>query len=108
MGRATHLLTQTITVAPYTGRSGFGGDPTFGTQVELPCREEKKLQIIRDTEGKEKQSNTTLVTETEIDERSRVWLTGANTSDDNAASRVIGRGSAPIPGDGYTLYETFF
>jgi len=104
MGRALHLLTDTITVAEVTGRSG-SGDPTFGTQSTLPARVENKLSKVLDNEGKEVLSSTRIYTETELTMNHRIWLPGTDTTDGNDSVRPLMVSNSSTP-NGWTLYKT--
>lgn len=106
MGRATHLLTKTVTVAKQTAVS-TSGDPTFGTQTTLKARHEKTTKVVLSTDGAERRADDVIITESVIDETDRVWLPGDDTGDNNAARRPLMVRNADIPSDGYTLFETF-
>lgn len=106
MGRATHLLTQSIVYVPVTGRTRTG-DPTFGAQVTLNARIEFGTQLIRDDQGTEIDCEAVIITETQIPRDARVWLVGTDTVGDTEDARAVeAQKSAQTPG-GYSLFETF-
>lgn len=105
MGRVLHLLVDTVTVAAVTG-VGNTGDPTFGAQSTLPARVENKSRLIPGTDGNDLKANHVIITETEIDRRSKVWLPGDSTGDANAARRILDVRKSSTP-DSFTLYETY-
>lgn len=106
MGRASHLMTDTITVQPLSGTTNWG-DPSFGTARTQKARVEFVFNILRDSEGNERQSNARVATETEIGLHDRVFFPGDDTSDVEDARKVIQTETASTP-DGYTLYQVFF
>lgn len=106
MGRASHILVDTVTIAQITGRS-LSGDPTFGTQSTIPARVERLFSTVIDDEGNEVLSQHKVASESEIRLTDSVWLPGDDTTSNNDARRPIATTKASTP-DGYTLFETFF
>lgn len=102
MGRIAHLLTQTATYALRTGRTG--GNVGFGAQLTVACRHERESKIVIDADGEEKRANDAIYAETEIPIGSRVWVPGADTTDNKLARSVLAVAVAATPG-GYTHYE---
>lgn len=103
-----HILSDVVTVAPFTGTNA-SGDPSFGAQVTYPARVEHGLLLFRTPDGNEVQSTHVVVTSTEIDRRSRVWLPGDDTADTAEARHAVDVRKAPQPTPGgSTLYETRF
>lgn len=106
MGKCSHLLTQKVKVKAQTGLDG-SGRPTFGSQTILKARVERKANLIHNEEGEEIQTNHVVLTETEIDRSSRVWLPGddIDTANDGRTPEMVIQASTPA-GDG-TIYETW-
>jgi hypothetical protein len=104
---ATHLLTDTVTYAPVSGRTN-GGQATYGSQVSLPARVEERSVKVTDVDGVERVGSHVVVTETELPLNARVWLPDDDTADNNTARRIIGRRKARIPQTGYELHEAVF
>ena len=105
MGRAEHLLTQSVTYSTKTGRSS-DGSPTYGSQVTINARWEEKSQLVVNSEGAEVSALGRLICETEIPLLSRIWLPGYNTAVVNDSKKPIAKGKAQTP-DGFTLYEVW-
>ncbi len=102
-----HLMPDTATVAPFTGRDG-DGKPTFGAQVAVKGREEKKQKQVINTRGEEVTSDTQFATQTSIGVQDRVWLPGADTAKDNEARTPVALVSAKTLQGGLTLLEVMF
>ncbi len=105
MGRAAHLMTDTVTVASVTAIDA-GATKTYGAQVEIAARVEPMAGTVQDAAGVAREAKTYIVSESEIMLSDRVWPPGADTADANEAERVITVASASTP-DGYTLYEAW-
>jgi hypothetical protein len=99
-------LIHTVTVAAATGRSG-SGDPTYGSQSTVPARVEKNVRL-RIGEQNDMADVHVIVTKTQINISSRVWLPGDDTSATAAARRPLAIKNAPTKDGGFTLYETYF
>jgi hypothetical protein len=93
----THLLQQTITIAPRTGM-GADGTPTYGAQATRACRVEYAQGVVREgQDGTEIRTRATIITLAAIGPEDRVWLPGADTSS-TAAARLPGpNGCQPAP-----------
>jgi hypothetical protein len=102
MGRATHLMTQTITVTPFASRTK--GDITYGTPYPQACRIDRDQVRIRTATGEVVEMRTVITTETAIDRRSLIHLPGEDTSDKDNAHRIIDDGFSQTPYDAYALY----
>lgn len=105
MGKATHLLTDTVTIASVTSRSG-GGDPSYGAQTAIRARVEDESKIVIAPDGNERQANHKIVSEVAIGLTDRVWLPGDDTAKANDARRPVTVKTAQTPG-GYRLHETW-
>lgn len=105
MGRALHLLTDTVTIASLTGRSDYG-DPAYGALLAIKARVENETKMVIDQDGNERQANHKIVTESEVKISDRVWLPGDNIALVNDARRPVTTRDAATPG-GYRLYETW-
>lgn len=101
------MLRDTITIAPFTGRDG-GTKPTYGAQVTAAARVENKQTMVRDAEGQEVLSSTTLATLTSIGSQDRVWFPGADTADNNQARTPLSVVSATELLGGQTLFQVMF
>jgi hypothetical protein len=76
----SRLRTHTITVEPYQGTGARG--PIFGTAVEVTCRVEEKVQLVRSNTGEEAVSSSTVYCDSDvvIPAESRVTVNGRPTS----------------------------
>jgi|SRR5215467_1358151 len=75
---AQHFLdwaTQNVTIEPYSSSDPYGAN-LYGAPVSIPCVIEEKIRMIRDVNGQERMSTTTLylISDAPIDPRSRVTL----------------------------------
>ena len=84
----SHTFTETITVAPFTGRSS-SGDATYGTAATQPARIERETQTIRTADGRIVEAKTTIFTSSPIGIMDRVWLPEANTATVGAAATPV-------------------
>jgi hypothetical protein len=100
-----HLLTDTITVAPRSGRSATG-DRTFGAQATYSARVETTSRLVVGSDGNERQADHAIVTNQDIGRDSRVWLPGDNTANDDEGRRIITYKTASTPG-GFTFWEWY-
>ena len=75
-----YLKTHTITVEPYTGSGAYGA--TYGTPVDVECRVEDTVRLVRSADGDEVVSSTTVVCDvgTVIPAESRVTVKGRVTT----------------------------
>ncbi len=100
-----HILTDNVVIATQSG-VGQKGDPIFATQQTLKARVEYGTKSIIGQNGAQKQATHAIVTTAEIPIDARVWVPGANTSDNNAARKPIAVKKAATP-SGYFIYETY-
>lgn len=100
----THLLTQTVTLAPQSGRTD-GGDVTYGSQSTLPARIEWSKRLVIGADGNEVQADAVIVTETEIPRTSGVWLPDDTPASD-PARLILSARKAQTP-DGDFIYRAF-
>jgi hypothetical protein len=102
------MLTQTIKVQTYSGRDSFG-QPQFapGTS-DLPARVESNMEVIKDSTGEERVSDTQAVTLIPVGNLDRVWLPGSDDTDDAAALVPLTVKSAQTPSGGTVLYHLYF
>lgn len=107
MGQAAHLMTATITVARLVDHERISGDPIYGDQFTMRARVERRVAIVIRADGSEAQANTQITSESELKESDRIWLPGADTSDDEVSKRPIEAAMASTP-SGFTLYEVRF
>ena len=105
MGRFTHLLTDTVTIAAQSGRS-TQGDPTYGSQSEVTTRVEYDFKIVTTSDGKHRELTHVIYTEAEIPVGARIWLPDDDTGDDGVAKLAVTRDNASTPDALDTLYET--
>ena len=75
-----HFKTHTITVEPYVGSGAYGS--TYGPPVEVDCRVEDMVRLVRSSTGDEVTSSTTVVcdVDTVIPAESRVTVKGRVTT----------------------------
>jgi hypothetical protein len=80
MGLPARFRTHTITVEPYEGSGAYG--PVFGAAVQVSCRVEDKVQLVRSNIGEEVVSSTTVYCDVgvTIPAGSRVTVKGRVTS----------------------------
>lgn len=99
-------MTDTVIVQEKVGGTK-AGSPVYG-KVKQPksAMVWSETKLIKDPDGVEVQTKDTIVTETAIALTSRIWIRGADTSDSNAASRIINIGRVRAP-TGYELFTTF-
>jgi hypothetical protein len=101
-----HLLTQVVTYAPISGRTG-GGQPTFGAQVSIKARWEAKSTKVVGPDGTERVGSHVCVSEIELPANARVWGPDDNPAVANEGRVIIGQRKAATP-SGWTLYEAVF
>lgn len=104
MSQLSHLLTQTITVAPVTG-VGNSGDPTYGAQVTKKARVQSGLKIVASGTESERQATHTIYLEESVGLNDRIWLPGDNTADNTEARRPIDVAHSPLPDASLTLWK---
>lgn len=82
--------THTITVEPYLGSGAFG--PEFGPPVEVACRVEDQVELVRSNTGEEVVSTSTVLCEadTVIPAGSRVTVNGRQTTVLNVSTHITG------------------
>lgn len=102
-----HLMTETITYAPFTGRDG-DGKPTFSAQVTATARVEERTKRVRDADGKEVITSTQVATTAAIKTQDRVWLPGADTTKANEGRKPVAFSRASTLTPGYILQEISF
>ncbi len=75
-----HFKTHTITVEPYQGGGAYGS--VYGAPVEVECRVEDVVRLVRAATGDEAVSSTTVVCDvgTVIPAESRVTVKGRVTT----------------------------
>lgn len=71
------LLTQTVTLEPWTGYDGYS-QPVYGVGVARKCRIVNKTRMVRDAQGQERVSTTTIYLDDDYNTsvRDRVTLPG--------------------------------
>jgi hypothetical protein len=89
-----------------TARSG-SGDPTYGSQGTLAARVEKNVRLQVGPQDSMMDVHV-IVTKSQINVSSRVWLPGDDTGSTAAARRPLMIKNAPTKDGGFTLYETYF
>ena len=101
-----HRMTETIS---YKSPSAVGasGDLTYGSLATLSARIYRKTNLVTDANGVQRTSNYVVETETVIPLDARLWLPSADTSDNNAAQRVLASEYASTLDGSYTLYLTY-
>lgn len=104
MGRAAHLMTQTITVKAPSAVSDYG-ELSYGSASTQTAYVENKVETVFDANGKTIKTSHKVITETAIDRGSQVWVPGADTADDGEAKRIVAEGKIQSPLDDYALYE---
>jgi hypothetical protein len=104
MSQLSHLLTQTVTIAPMTG-VGNSGDPTYGAQVTKKARVQTGIKIVASGTENERQATHTIYLEESVGLNDRIWLPGDNTADTTAARRPIDVASSPLPDLSLNLYK---
>lgn len=90
MSLPAHLKTHTITIEPYEGQGSTG--PVFGTAVEVQCRVEDKVQLVRSNIGDEVVSSSMVFCDpgTVAPPESRVTVNGRVTSVVQTADHATG------------------
>lgn len=99
-------LTQTVTVASTSGRSG-SGDPTYNPQVTMAARVERNVRLRIGAENTLADVHV-MVTEDQIKVGWRVWLPGDDIASTLEARRPLAVKNAATRDNGYTFYETYF
>lgn len=91
-----YLLRHTVTVEPYEGDSAY--EPLYGTPVSVRCFLEEKTRTVRDRQGQEVTSSSTLYARlgTVCPAESRVTLPSGRQTTVIAALRRDGEG-LPTP-----------
>ena len=100
-----HLLNQSVTTAAKSSVSS-AGDYTFGAQSAVACMLVEKAKQIVNSEGVRVDINTIIISETLIDEGAFVWFTGDDTSDNNAATEILGKTKYHSP-SGQEIFEAY-
>lgn len=96
-------LVDTISYAEPSGISG--GDPTWGTVTTATVRLEPSRQYVQSSGGQREQASHEMMTTTDIDERSRIWIDSASTSDRNNSYRILKKVRARDRAGDRTLYH---
>jgi hypothetical protein len=104
MGRVTHLLTDTITVAHETSRDG-SGDPSYGSQITMAARVEEIDGIAFGVKKNEATVRHKVAVEEELVITDRIWLPWDNPADDTVAKKPVSVTHARFPGETEGLYE---
>jgi hypothetical protein len=55
IGRWAHLMSTSVSVAPFTGRDGYG-KPTYGTAVTYKAHISRKRELVRSAGGQQVES----------------------------------------------------
>ncbi len=84
------------------------GDPTFSAASTMDARVENRQVHIKARDGNTYESRHQVASLTQIPLKSRVWLPGDNTGDDNAARQPLDIPDADTKLGTDTLYMTFF
>jgi hypothetical protein len=58
--RFADRMPYTITVEPWEGNTNDYGEPTYGAAVTLQCRIQDRAKLVRDAQGNERSSTTTI------------------------------------------------
>jgi len=98
-------MVNTITVQSVTGIDA-GMTKTFGPQRSVSARVEHSQQHVKDNFGNVRVATHRIFTETEVKLSDRIWLEGADATDENEAERAVAVWNASTP-SGYTLYEVW-
>ena len=106
MGRAAHLMSDTIYVS--SPASVDGGGVTYGDQSSLAASVEHKTSRVVGPDGVERKAMHYLACETEIELEDRVWLDIDDKTKAAEARRPIAVGSSVSRRDGYTIYQAWF
>jgi hypothetical protein len=104
-------LNDTISVQPSLGTAGQGGDPDFGTRVDLiPSRNEPKIKIVIGPDGTERVSSHVVFTQRLITIQDRVWLTSdGDTAGTIAQARfAISIATLKDKSGAFSHYEVYF
>ncbi len=90
-----HFRAHTISVEPFDGNGAYG--PVFGAAVNVECRVEHKVQLVRSAEGTEVVSSMTVycARSVTIPPESRVTVDGRTTSVISTADHDTG-GRSPL------------
>ena len=104
MGKVTHLLTDTITIAHQTGITS-DGDPTFGSQSEIAVRIEETDRLSFSTDQNTNSEGYTIISETELILSDRIWMPWDDEDDDKVAKKPTNIVHARFPGEAAGLYE---
>jgi hypothetical protein len=80
MALPARLRTHTISIEPYTGSGAFGS--TYGPPVDVTCRVEEVVRLVRGADGDEAVSSTTVYCDADvvIPAESRVTVGGRVTT----------------------------
>lgn len=85
----SHLLTQTVWVAPIEGRSKNYGDPQFGSPCAVACRLDRKVKVFRDDTGNERETTHIITTDREVSLGSMVWFSQCDAGDTSKGYEVV-------------------
>ena len=107
MGRAAHLMTHAVTLAPAASNNNYG-DTTYGTQVTIAARVEHKRSLVTNASGNQVAAEHRITSEDEIEFSDRVWLPGDDTAKAAEARKAIAVSKIDSPLDTYTLYRAWF
>lgn len=102
----TAWMVDSVTVAAPSGVSNYG-DLSFGSQSTVAARVQQTTEMIRDASGSELQATHIVYTESAIALESRVWLSGADTGDADAARVVRATNQTHDRPGGQTLYKAW-
>ena len=100
-------LTDTITVAPFLSRD-IEGKPSYGAQVTLSARVERKQVRVKNDRGEEVPSDTQIGTDVSIGPEDNVWFSGADITKDNEARTPVAVSSGFNRDRSLNLFLTFF
>lgn len=111
-----HLLTDTIVVSRFQGRSSDAfRTPVYGPQERVRAAVSEAFVKIRDSDGNERVSSTQIVTEGRIALEDRIWVAsrggdsglGDDLTDDSQARIPISIRNDRSRASGKFLFQTF-
>lgn len=104
MASFSHLLTQTVYVAPYIGRTRRG-DPLFGPQRRVKARVEWADVKVQRVDGSTRDARMRFVTDEPVKLTDRFWLPEDDRSDPDQSHEALQVRSADTPGLDSRMWE---
>ena len=107
MSAVTPLMTHTVWLASKTGIAGDRADPTYSAAVSTSCRLDKKINILKDDKGNERQTTNVITAETEIAKGQMAWLDESDKDDLAKALEIFQVKESGTPDGSLTLWEAW-